>query len=237
MGYIVKPIEEALDEHVFEINGAIALKNYTAQVNGNRIKITSNEHSALTLLEADVSEVEIDGQVYTNPVDAQNALQSIVYAELPIVVLTAEEKEKLILKLDKSHPESSYLLRADGTRISAKGLSIKKYHRFTPTLLTGNFSDIYEDYLVENDLELTDDADKNILNDVHFLIENGTDNIVIELDVDGYYNITFSRSGIGTITFLKNGQTVTDNILSGLAKSMVLVKSLDDVKQVSSSIS
>ncbi|MDO5509549.1 MAG: hypothetical protein Q4F57_02525 [Weeksellaceae bacterium] len=117
MGYVIRSVDDALAEHIFEINGVAAVRNYTAQVNGNRLKITSTENAALSLLEVDVQELEIDGRIYNNATDAQRALNSIIYADLPIVVLTREEKEKLILKLPPTHPEAQHLLRADGTRV------------------------------------------------------------------------------------------------------------------------
>lgn len=117
MGYIIRTLEDRLSNHVFEINGAIALRNYSAQVNGNRITITSTQNDALSILECEVSEVEIDGTIYDNAVDAQQALNSIVYADLPIVVLTQEEKEKLILKVSPNHEDAAKLIQADGTLV------------------------------------------------------------------------------------------------------------------------
>lgn len=117
MGYVIKPLEEEYADYAFQINGALAVKNYTAQVNGSRIKITSTENDALSLLEAEVSEVEIDGVIYTNPIEAQSALNSIIYSDIPIVILTTEQRDRLILKALLNDPTKDWFLTASGGRI------------------------------------------------------------------------------------------------------------------------
>ncbi|MGQ2106793.1 hypothetical protein ACQ1PR_00485 [Ornithobacterium rhinotracheale] len=112
MGYEIKRIDnEGLADYAFQINGALALKNYTATVEGSRLRIAHTQNAALSILECEVSEVEIDGHVYDNAEDAQRALQSIVYADLPILVLTREEKQKI---LDFERTKAN----ADGTNVS-----------------------------------------------------------------------------------------------------------------------
>ncbi|MGV4536512.1 hypothetical protein [Ornithobacterium rhinotracheale] len=112
MGYEIKRIDnEGLADYAFQINGALALKNYTASVEGSRLRIAHTQNAALSILECEVSEVEIDGQVYDNADDAQRALQAIVYADLPILVLTREEKQK-ILDFEKTKAN------VDGTNVS-----------------------------------------------------------------------------------------------------------------------
>lgn len=118
MGYVIMPLEPEYSEYVFQINGVAAVRNYTAQVQGNRIKITSAENETLSLLEADVSEIEIDGTVYTNPIEAQAAINAITYADIPIVVLTSEQRDKIIFKLGEEHAQKNWLLRANGTRVN-----------------------------------------------------------------------------------------------------------------------
>ncbi|MGV4479620.1 hypothetical protein ACQ1PV_10640, partial [Ornithobacterium rhinotracheale] len=111
MGYEIKRIDnDDLADYAFQINGALALKNYTATVEGSRLRIAHTQNAALSILECEVSEVEIDGRVYDNPADAQRALESIVYSDLPILVLTREERDRFLeldsVKLEKTSFES-----------------------------------------------------------------------------------------------------------------------------------
>ncbi|MGP2569969.1 hypothetical protein ACT4R9_05585 [Ornithobacterium rhinotracheale] len=96
MGYEIKRIDGDLADYAFQINGALALKNYTATVEGSRLRIAHTQNEALSILECEVSEVEIDGKLYDNVYDAKKALKSIIYADLPILVLTREEKQKIL---------------------------------------------------------------------------------------------------------------------------------------------
>lgn len=125
MGYEIRTLNDNLSGHAFQINGAIALKNYDVSVDGTRLKITSTQNAVLSLLEAEVSEIDINGKIYDNAIDAQNALRSIIYADLPIVVLTTEEKKKIILKTSELDPNASKLLKGDGTYTELPDLSTK----------------------------------------------------------------------------------------------------------------
>lgn len=76
----------------FKFNGQFALKNYNVEiVNGNRLKVTSVNNEMFSLLEADVSEVEINGTIYSDSNAAQLALTSLVYSAAEPVVLTKEQ--------------------------------------------------------------------------------------------------------------------------------------------------
>ncbi|MGD1319528.1 hypothetical protein [Chryseobacterium sp. 2R14A] len=80
----------------FKFNGQFALKNYNVEiVNGNRLKVTSVNNEMFSLLEADVSEVEINGTIYSDPNAAQLALTSLVYSANEPVVLTKEQYMQL----------------------------------------------------------------------------------------------------------------------------------------------
>lgn len=80
----------------FQFNGQFALKNYNVEiVNGNRLRVVSNTNEMFSLLEAEVSEVEINGQIYSDANAAQLALQTLVYSNAKPVVLTEEMYLKL----------------------------------------------------------------------------------------------------------------------------------------------
>ena len=80
----------------FQFNGQFALKNYNVEIiNGNRLKVVSNTNEMFSLLEAEVSEVEINGQIYSDANAAQLALQTLVYSNAKPVVLTEEMYLKL----------------------------------------------------------------------------------------------------------------------------------------------
>ncbi|MCK0199114.1 hypothetical protein [Ornithobacterium rhinotracheale] len=126
MGYEIKRIDnDDLADYAFQINGALALKNYTATVEGSRLRIAHTQNAALSILECEVSEVEIDGQVYDNAEDAQRALQAIVYADLPILVLTRDEKQK-ILDFDKTKANADASNVADNKAKWIKALAIEE---------------------------------------------------------------------------------------------------------------
>ncbi len=89
----VNSVEGDLSEYVFDFGGVLALRNFTAETNGNRLIIKSAENANFTILEALVNEVEIDGVVYDSPAAAQEALQRLVFNPAVPVVITKEERE------------------------------------------------------------------------------------------------------------------------------------------------
>jgi len=92
MSYIFETVTGSVGALSFKFNGQFALKNYNVEiVNGNRLKVVSTANEAFSLLEADVSEVEINGTVYSDPAAAQLALTSLVYSDAEPVVLTKEK--------------------------------------------------------------------------------------------------------------------------------------------------
>ncbi|MDV3662478.1 hypothetical protein CMU51_00185 [Elizabethkingia anophelis] len=83
---------------IFKFNGQFALKNYNVEiVNGNRLKVTSATNELFSLLEADVSEVEINGMIYSDAGAAQIALQTLVYSNEKPIILTEEDKRNILL--------------------------------------------------------------------------------------------------------------------------------------------
>ncbi len=95
MGYKVKKVTGELGEYVFDFGGLIALRNFTARTNGNRLIIQSAENANFTILDALVNEVEIDGVVYDDVKSAQEALQKLVFNPNPPVILKKSEYEFL----------------------------------------------------------------------------------------------------------------------------------------------
>jgi len=96
MSYIFEEVTGAAGALSFKFNGQFALKNYNVEiVNGNRLKVVSTSNEMFSLLEADVSEVEINGMVYSDPNAAQIALTSLVYSAAEPVVLSKEQYMQL----------------------------------------------------------------------------------------------------------------------------------------------
>ncbi|HAY3533732.1 hypothetical protein [Elizabethkingia anophelis] len=82
---------------IFKFNGQFALKNYNVEiVNGNRLKVTSATNELFSLLEADVSEVEINGMLYSSAEAAQIALQTLVYSSEKPQILSEEDKRNIL---------------------------------------------------------------------------------------------------------------------------------------------
>lgn len=101
MGYTVKTIDGELKEYAFDLGGVIALRNFTATTNGNRLIVKSTQNANFTILDALVNEVEIDGVVYDNVTAAQEALQRLVFNPAVPVILTQAERDKIGKGLQK----------------------------------------------------------------------------------------------------------------------------------------
>ncbi|UKB81260.1 CotH kinase family protein [Chryseobacterium sp. MEBOG07] len=108
---------------VFQFNGQFALKNYNVEIiNGNRLKVTSAQNELFSLLEVDVTEVEINGIIYNDAGSAQIALQSLVFSEEIPVVLSANDRAAIMAgykgSINKSTPtpskEGFYLCEESG---------------------------------------------------------------------------------------------------------------------------
>ena len=93
--YKINPLTGELQEYVFEYNGILVLRNFTAQVDNDRLVVRSASDVNFSILEALVSEVEIDGVVYDNPTAAKEALQRLVFNKNVPVILPEEERKKI----------------------------------------------------------------------------------------------------------------------------------------------
>lgn len=104
MGYVIKTVDGELQEYAFDIGGVLALRNFKAVTNGNRLIIESNDNANFTILDALVNEVEIDGVVYDDPTAAQEALQRLVFNPLVPVVLPESERDLIPKGLKPNTP-------------------------------------------------------------------------------------------------------------------------------------
>jgi|GEM_PF-3485365 len=96
MSHIFETVTGTSGALAFKFNGQFALKNYTVEiVNGNRLKVVSTTNEMFSLLEADVSEIEINGTIYSDPTAAQLALTTLVHSDAEPVVLTKEKYMQL----------------------------------------------------------------------------------------------------------------------------------------------
>ena len=93
--YKINPLTGELQEYVFEYNGILVLRNFTTQVDNDRLVVRSASDVNFSILEALVSEVEIDGVVYDNPTAAKEALQRLVFNKNVPVILPEEERKKI----------------------------------------------------------------------------------------------------------------------------------------------
>mgnify|MGYP000843621795 CR=1 FL=1 len=102
--YKVNPLTGELQEYVFEYNGILALRNFTARVEDERLILHAADDVNFSILEALVSEVEINGVVYDNPTAAQEALTRLTFNQNRPVLLDKTLKD-LILNAVQKIPE------------------------------------------------------------------------------------------------------------------------------------
>lgn len=93
--YKIRPDTGDLQEYLFEYNGILALKNFVARVDGERLILHSGADMNFSILDALVSEVEIDGRVYDNAEAAQEALMRLTFNTNRPVLMTQQERELL----------------------------------------------------------------------------------------------------------------------------------------------
>ncbi|MDO4783453.1 MAG: hypothetical protein Q4A09_09595, partial [Capnocytophaga felis] len=101
MPYKVDSVTGEMSEYIFDIGGVLALRNFTARTDGERLVIQSAANANFTILDALVSEVEIDGVVYDNPISAQEALQRLVFNPAVPVIMTLAQQQLLEGALQK----------------------------------------------------------------------------------------------------------------------------------------
>lgn len=99
--YKVNPLTGELQEYVFEYNGILALRNFTAKVEDERLILHAADDVNFSILEALVSEVEINGVVYDNPTAAQEALTRITFNQNRPVLLDKSLKDLILGAVQK----------------------------------------------------------------------------------------------------------------------------------------
>lgn len=148
--YKVRPDTGELQEYLFEYNGILALKNFVARVDGERLILHSAEDMNFSILDALVSEVEINGVVYDNADAAQQALQRLTFNTNRPVIMTQRERELLLGALQSSN----YV----GTAADLKALIDTKVDKEDGKgLSTNDFTNAYKqrlDNLEDYDIEL-----------------------------------------------------------------------------------
>ena len=99
--YKVNPLTGELQEYVFEYNGILALRNFTARVEEERLILHAADDVNFSILEALVSEVEINGVVYNNPTAAQEALTRLTFNQNRPVLLDKTLKDLILGAVQK----------------------------------------------------------------------------------------------------------------------------------------
>ena len=148
--YKIRPDTGDLQEYLFEYNGILALKNFVARVDGERLILHSAADMNFSILDALVSEVEIDGRVYDNAEAAQEALMRLTFNTNRPVLMTQQERELLQGALQKG----TYV----GTAADLKALIDEKVDKEAGKgLSTNDFTNAYKqklDTLEDYDIEL-----------------------------------------------------------------------------------
>ena len=90
--YKVNPLTGELQEYIFEYNGILALRNFQTKLDGERLILHHADDVNFSLLEALVSEVEINGVVYDNPTAAQEALTRLTFNQNRPTILPQDER-------------------------------------------------------------------------------------------------------------------------------------------------
>ena len=134
--YKVNPLTGELQEYVFEYNGILALRNFTARVEDERLILHAADDVNFSILEALVSEVEINGVVYDNPTAAQEALTRLTFNQNRPVLLDKTLKELILGAVQK---------------VEGKGLSSNDFTNAYKQQL-----DTLEDYDIELDESTTE---------------------------------------------------------------------------------
>lgn len=134
--YKVNPLTGELQEYVFEYNGILALRNFTAKVEDERLILHAADDVNFSILEALVSEVEINGVVYDNPTAAQEALTRLTFNQNRPVLLDKTLKDLILGAVQK---------------VPGKGLSSNDFTNAYKQQL-----DALEDYDIELDESTTE---------------------------------------------------------------------------------
>lgn len=130
--YKIRPDTGDLQEYLFEYNGILALKNFVARVDGERLILHSAADMNFSILDALVSEVEIDGRVYDNAEAAQEALMRLTFNTNRPVLMTQQERELLQGALQRgtyvgTAADLKALIDGKVDKVPGKGLSTNDF--------------------------------------------------------------------------------------------------------------
>ena len=154
--YKIRPDTGDLQEYLFEYNGILALKNFVARVDGERLILHSAADMNFSILDALFSEVEIDGRVYDNAEAAQEALMRLTFNTNRPVLMTQQERELLQGALQKgtyvgTAADLKALIDGKVDKVPGKGLSTNDFTNAYKQKL-----DTLEDYDIELDEATTE---------------------------------------------------------------------------------
>lgn len=140
--YKIRPDTGELQEYLFEYNGILALKNFVARVDGERLILHSGADMNFSILDALVSEVEIDGRVYDNAEAAQEALMRLTFNTNRPVLMTQQERELLQGALQRgtyvgTAADLKALIDRKVDKVAGKGLSTNDFTNELRTKLEG----------------------------------------------------------------------------------------------------
>lgn len=140
--YKIRPDTGDLQEYLFEYNGILALKNFVARVDGERLILHSAADMNFSILDALVSEVEIDGRVYDNAEAAQEALMRLTFNTNRPVIMTQQERELLQGALQRgtyvgTAADLKALIDGKVDKVPGKGLSTNDFTNELRTKLEG----------------------------------------------------------------------------------------------------
>lgn len=177
--YKVRPDTGELQEYIFEYNGILALKNFVARVDGERLILHSAEDMNFSILDALVSEVEINGVVYDNADAAQQALQRLTFNTNRPVIMTQRERDLLLGALQSGNyvgtaADLKALIDTKVDKEDGKGLSANDFTNAYKQRLD-NLED-YDIELDENTTELRFKKGSNVVRRISlmFLDDEGT---------------------------------------------------------------
>ena len=154
--YKIRPDTGDLQEYLFEYNGILALKNFVARVDGERLILHSAADMNFSILDALVSEVEIDGRVYDNADAAQEALMRLTFNTNRPVLMTQQERELLQGALQRgtyvgTAADLKALIDGKVDKVPGKGLSTNDFTNAYKQKL-----DTLEDYDIDLDEATTE---------------------------------------------------------------------------------
>ncbi|MEQ3501141.1 hypothetical protein ABMY20_15405 [Tenacibaculum sp. SSH1-16] len=196
MGYKIKTVDGELKEYAFDIGGVLALRNFKAVTNGNRLIIESHEKANFTILDALVNEVEIDGIVYDDPTAAQEALQRLVFNPLVPVILPQALRDLIITSLQPNSIADNLTTNDSSKTLSAKqGVVLKELIDAVNQILTSDDTSLDElqeivSYIKQNKTDLQNLSISNIAGLIDALASK------ITLNPTGDENKYFNEKGI-----------------------------------------